>query len=59
MLGIGIYVEVERREYTGLEKSLSLPVAILIFIGLFISINGLCGLVGTVEENISLLKLVS
>ncbi|XP_071131508.1 tetraspanin-33-like [Mytilus edulis] len=57
LLGIGIYVEVERREYTGLEKSLSLPVAILIFIGLFISINGLCGLVGTVEENISLLKL--
>lgn len=50
-------MEIERREFAGLDTTLSLPVALLIFVGLFVCINGLCGLVGTVEENVSLLRL--
>jgi hypothetical protein len=42
-----------------LDNSLSLLVAVLIFVGLFVSVNGLCGVVGTVDENVSLLRLVS
>ncbi|KAK6187858.1 hypothetical protein SNE40_005791 [Patella caerulea] len=57
LLGTGILVEISRQDYHALNKNLALPVALLILVGLIITINAICGLVGTITENPTLLKV--
>ncbi|XP_067672887.1 tetraspanin-15-like [Haliotis asinina] len=57
LLGIGVIVEVHRQDIQSVNNRLALPVALLIVVGLLIAINAFCGLVGTVTENPTLLKL--
>lgn len=58
LLVVGIWAETERRQYRYLNNQLSAPVALLIFVGLFIAVNSLFGVLGTLKENVTLLKLV-
>ncbi|XP_064605135.1 tetraspanin-15-like [Liolophura sinensis] len=57
LLVVGIWAETERRQYRYLNNQLSAPVALLIFVGLFIAVNSLFGVLGTLKENVTLLKL--
>ncbi|ESO89054.1 hypothetical protein LOTGIDRAFT_154131 [Lottia gigantea] len=57
LLGTGILVELSRQDYTSINKNLLAPVILLILVGLIITINALCGLIGTITENPCLLKM--
>lgn len=58
LVAIGVLVELHRQQVADLNNQLSLPVALLIVVGLVIAANALCGMVGTLTENIILLKVV-
>ncbi|PVD38290.1 hypothetical protein C0Q70_00902 [Pomacea canaliculata] len=57
LVAIGVLVELHRQQVADLNNQLSLPVALLIVVGLVIAANALCGMVGTLTENIILLKV--
>ncbi|XP_036362235.1 tetraspanin-15 [Octopus sinensis] len=57
LLIIGVWAEVERRKYGALNNLMSLPVALLLSVGLIIFINAILGLVGTFQEHVILLKV--
>ncbi|KAL5018015.1 hypothetical protein ScPMuIL_003737 [Solemya velum] len=57
LLVIGVWVEIYRRDYEILNNELALPVALLIFVGLFIAINSVCGIVGTISKTCVFLKI--
>lgn len=54
---LGVFTELERQNHRHLNNSLSLPVALVMFVGLFIAINAAGGIYGTLKENSLLLKL--
>ncbi|XP_021340617.1 tetraspanin-5-like, partial [Mizuhopecten yessoensis] len=54
---LGVFTELERQNHQHLNNSLSLPVALVMFVGLFIAINAVGGIYGTWKENSLLLKL--
>lgn len=57
LLAIGVLVETHRQKVQSMNNQLALPVALLILVGLIIAINALCGMVGTLTENVPLLKV--
>ncbi|XP_033733767.1 tetraspanin-33-like [Pecten maximus] len=54
---LGVFTELERQNHRHLNNSLSLPVALVMFVGLFVAINAFGGIYGTLKENSLLLKL--
>ncbi|XP_041364559.1 tetraspanin-15-like [Gigantopelta aegis] len=57
LMVVGVFVEIERQQIQSLDNRLALPVALLILVGLVIFITALCGCIGTVKENPTLLKV--
>ncbi|KAK7492836.1 hypothetical protein BaRGS_00015974, partial [Batillaria attramentaria] len=57
LMAIGVLVETHRQKIQSMNNQLALPVALLILVGLIIAVNALCGMVGTLTENITLLKV--
>lgn len=58
-MAIGIYAEVERQRYKTLEGVFLAPAIILILLGIIMFIVSLVGLVGSLRDNLTLLKVVS
>ena len=58
MFVLGVFVELERRAHRTLDNTLSLPVALILFIGLFVAISAIAGMYGTVKEKPLMLRLV-
>lgn len=57
LLIIGVWAEVERRKYGALNNYMSLPVALLLSVGLIIFVNSILGITGTLQEHVILLKV--
>ncbi|KAM9409895.1 tetraspanin-15 isoform 2-T2 [Pholidichthys leucotaenia] len=57
ILGIGIYAEVERQSYKTLEGAFLAPAIILIVLGIIMFIISLIGVLGSLRDNITLLKV--
>ncbi|TNN52650.1 Tetraspanin-15 [Liparis tanakae] len=57
ILGIGIYAEVERQRYKTLEGVFLAPAVILILLGIIMFIVSLVGLLGSLRDNLTLLKV--
>ncbi|XP_040018001.2 tetraspanin-15 isoform X1 [Gasterosteus aculeatus] len=57
ILAIGIYAEVERQRYKTLEGVFLAPAIILILLGIIMFIVSLVGLVGSLRDNLTLLKV--
>ncbi|XP_056268472.1 tetraspanin-15 isoform X1 [Pseudoliparis swirei] len=57
ILGIGIYAEVERQRYKTLEGVFLAPAVILILLGIIMFIVSLIGLLGSLRDNLTLLKV--
>lgn len=59
ILGIGIYAEVERQQYKTLEGVFLAPSIILILLGIILFVVSFIGVLGSLRDNITLLKVVS
>ncbi|XP_059163963.1 tetraspanin-33-like [Physella acuta] len=57
LIAIGVLVELHRDRIEPVNNRLAVPTALLIVVGLVITINALCGMVGTIMEKPFLLKL--
>ncbi|XP_029316402.1 tetraspanin-15 [Cottoperca gobio] len=57
ILSIGIYAEVERQRYKTLEGVFLAPAIILILLGIIMFIVSLIGVLGSLRDNITLLKV--
>ncbi|KAK7113653.1 tetraspanin-15-like [Littorina saxatilis] len=57
LVAIGVLVETHRQRVQAVNNQLALPVALLILVGLIITVNALVGMVGTLTENVLLLKV--
>ena len=58
LMTAGLLVETRRAKLESLNNQLAIPVTLLLLVGLIICINAVCGAVGTVVENLTLLKVV-
>lgn len=59
ILAIGIYAEVERQRFKTLDGVFLAPSIILILLGIIMFIVSLIGVLGSLRDNITLLKVVS
>lgn len=59
ILAIGIYAEVERQQYKTLEGVFLAPAIILIVLGIVMFIVSLIGVLASLRDNLTLLKVVS
>jgi len=59
ILAIGIYAEVERQRYKTLEGVFLAPAIILILLGVVMFIVSLIGVLASLRDNLTLLKVVS
>lgn len=59
VLAIGIYAEVERQRYKTLEGAFLAPAIILIVLGVIMFIVSFIGILASLRDNLSLLKVVS
>ncbi|KAL8601464.1 hypothetical protein ACOMHN_000406 [Nucella lapillus] len=57
VMAIGVLVEMHRQKMQSMNNQLALPVALLILVGLIITLNAICGLIGTLAEHVTLLKV--
>ncbi|XP_068430661.1 tetraspanin-15 isoform X2 [Clinocottus analis] len=57
ILGVGIYAEVERQRYKTLEGVFLAPAIILILLGIIMFIVSLIGVLGSLRDNLTLLKV--
>ncbi|XP_075966205.1 tetraspanin-15 [Anarhichas minor] len=57
ILGIGIYAEVERQRYKTLDGVFLAPAIILILLGIIMFIVSLIGVLGSLRDNLTLLKV--
>ncbi|XP_042069872.1 tetraspanin-15 isoform X2 [Haplochromis burtoni] len=57
ILGIGIYAEVERQQYKTLEGVFLAPSIILILLGIILFVVSFIGVLGSLRDNITLLKV--
>ncbi|XP_076459254.1 tetraspanin-15-like [Babylonia areolata] len=57
LMAIGVLVETHRQKMESMNNQLAVPVALLILVGMIITLNAVCGLVGTLTENVTLLKV--
>lgn len=59
ILAIGIYAEVERQRYKTLEGVFLAPAIILIILGIVMFIVSFIGVLASLRDNLTLLKVVS
>lgn len=59
ILAIGIYAEVERQRYKTLEGVFLAPAVILIILGILMFIVSFIGVLASLRDNLTLLKVVS
>ena len=59
LLLIGVWIEVESKDYEALNNDLFIPSIMMMSVGFIIIINSIVGLSGVLKENAALLKLVS
>ena len=59
ILAVGIYAEVERQRYKTLDGLFLAPAIILILLGLLMFIVSFIGVLGSLRDNITMLKVVS
>lgn len=59
ILAIGIYAEVERQRYKTLEGMFLAPAIILILLGIVMFIVSFIGVLASLRDNLTLLKVVS
>lgn len=59
ILAIGIYAEVERQRYKTLEGVFLAPAVILIVLGVVMFVVSLIGVLASLRDNLTLLKVVS
>lgn len=59
ILAIGIYAEVERQRYKTLEGVFLAPAIILILLGIVMFIVSFIGVLASLRDNLTLLKVVS
>ena len=59
ILAVGIYAEVERQRYKTLDGLFLAPAIILIVLGLLMFIVSFIGVLGSLRDNITMLKVVS
>ena len=59
ILGIGIYAEIEKRDYEAVTDVFVSPSSLMIAVGAIMFILGFVGCIGVLRENITLLKIVS
>lgn len=59
ILAIGIYAEVERQRYKTLEGVFLAPAVILIVLGVLMFFVSLIGVLASLRDNLTLLKVVS
>lgn len=59
ILAIGIYAEVERQRYKTLEGVFVAPAIILILLGIVMFIVSFIGVLASLRDNLTLLKVVS
>ncbi|XP_071483414.1 tetraspanin-15-like [Diadema antillarum] len=57
LLGVGIYAEIEKRNYQAVDNVILSPSSVLIFVGCCMFILTFIGCVGALRENITLLKI--
>ncbi|XP_033113891.1 tetraspanin-15-like isoform X2 [Anneissia japonica] len=57
ILGIGIYAEVEKKDYIAVVDVMVTPTIFMIFVGSFMFVLGFIGCLGTLRENITLLRI--
>lgn len=58
-MAIGIYAEVERQRYKTLEGVFLAPAVILIVLGVVMFVVSLIGVLASLRDNLTLLKVVS
>ena len=56
---IGIWIEIENKEYEDINNDLFIPTIMMMSVGFIIIINSVVGLSGVLKENAALLRLVS
>lgn len=59
LLAIGIYAEVERQRYKTLEGIFLAPAVILIILGIVMFVVSFIGVLASLRDNLTLLKVVS
>ena len=59
LLALGIYAEIEKRNYEAVTDVFVSPSSLMIAVGAFMFVLGFIGCIGTVRENIILLQIVS